>query len=38
MGHGVSKEISRNPLGCILAHWRDVAGEPGGILTKKPGT
>ena len=38
MGHGVSKEIPRNPLGCILAHWRNSAGEPGGVLDKKSGT
>ena len=38
MGHGVSKEISRTPLGCILAYRGNVAGEPGGILNKKPGT
>ena len=24
-----------NPLGCISAHWRDIAGEPGGTVSKK---
>ena len=30
MEQRVSKVIPRRPLGCILAHWRNTAGEPGG--------
>lgn len=29
MEQGVSKVIWEDPLGCILAHWRNRAGEPG---------
>lgn len=25
----------RTPLGCILAHWRDIVGESGGTKSKK---
>ena len=36
MGVAQRKEVPRRtPLGRILAHWRDVAGEPGGTLSKK---
>lgn len=36
MGGAQGKEIPRrSPLGCILAHWRDIAGEPGETLNKK---
>ena len=36
MGKSQSKEVpARSPLGCILAHWRDIAGEPGGTLSRK---
>lgn len=32
----MGKEIPRRtPLGCILAHWKDIAGEPGGTLNKR---
>ena len=36
MGGAQGKEIPRRtPLGCILAHWKDIAGEPGGTLNKR---
>jgi len=36
MGGAQGKEVSRQtPLGCILAQWRDIAGEPGDTLSKK---
>ncbi|KAM6318174.1 uncharacterized protein O3Q21_008183 isoform 1-T2 [Podargus strigoides] len=34
MGSGQSKEISRSPLGCVLAHWKDITGT-GGTENKK---
>ena len=36
MGVAQRKEVPRRtPLGRILAHWRDVAGKPGGTLRRK---
>ena len=36
MGGSQGKEIPKQtPLGCALAHWWDIAGEPGGTLSKK---
>ena len=36
MGGSQGKEIPKQtPLGCALAHWWDMAGEPGGTLSKK---
>ena len=36
MGGAQGKEVPRQtPLGCILAQWRDIAGEPGDTLSKK---
>ena len=36
MGGSQGKEIPKQtPLGRALAHWWDIAGEPGGTLSKK---
>ena len=36
MGKSQSKEVpERTPLGCILAHWRDIAGKSRGTLSRK---
>lgn len=39
MGGVQGKEILRkSPLGCTLAHWKDIAGELGGTLNKSNGS
>ncbi|XP_064495941.1 uncharacterized protein LOC135405167 [Pseudopipra pipra] len=36
MGSQQSKDIKmKTPLGCILKHWRDLGGAPGGNISKK---
>lgn len=36
MGNSQEKEVpKKTPLGCILTHWRDIAGEPKGSLSKR---
>uniref|UniRef100_A0A669Q395 Core shell protein Gag P30 domain-containing protein n=1 Tax=Phasianus colchicus TaxID=9054 RepID=A0A669Q395_PHACC len=36
MGGKQSKGIvKQSPLGCVLAHWRDIGGPPGGNINKK---
>ncbi|XP_015716576.1 natural cytotoxicity triggering receptor 3 ligand 1 [Coturnix japonica] len=36
MGGSQGKEVpERTPLGCILAHWRDIAGKSRGTLSRK---
>lgn len=36
MGTEQSKEIpKKTPLGCVLAHWKDIVGSPGGTESKK---
>ena len=35
-GGSQGKEIPKQiPLGCAMAHWWGIAGEPGGTLSKK---
>lgn len=36
MGEQQSRGIlKKSPLGCILAHWKDIGGPPGGSVNKK---
>jgi len=36
MGTSQSKEIlKKSPLGCILQHWKEIAGPPGGSVNKR---
>jgi len=28
--------VEKSPLGCILAHWKDIGGPPGGSMNKRP--
>ena len=34
-GNQSSKIPKKSPLGCILAHWKDIGGPPGGSVNKK---
>lgn len=35
MGSSGSKEIvTKSPLGCVLAHWKDLGGIPGSNVKK----
>lgn len=27
--------LKKSPLGCILAHWKEIGGPPGGNVDKK---
>jgi len=36
MGTSQSKEIlKKSPLGCILQHWKEIGGPPGGSVNKR---
>ena len=34
-GQQSSDILKKSPLGCILAHWKDIGGPPGGSVNKK---